>query len=273
MKNFAGKTAVITGAGAGIGRALALELAGHGARLALSGRNIDNVAETAALCEKKGAHARAYRLDVTDRDAVYAHADQVAGDFGGVNIVVNNAGVSLTASTEEVSWDDFEWIVNINFWGVAYGTKAFLPHVIASGDGAIVNVSSMFGLAACPTQGAYNATKFAIRGFTDALRQEMKIAGHNVAVSCVHPGMIQTEIAWKARAGATRDRDALAANFDRLAKTSPEQAAKAIVDGIRKDKAKVLIGNDARMIDLLPRIFGSGYQKILTAQMRNEVSK
>lgn len=145
--------------------------------------------------------------------------------------------------------------------------------MIASGDGAIVNVSSMFGLAACPTQGAYNATKFAIRGFTDALRQEMKIAGHNVAVSCVHPGMIRTEIAWKARAGATRDRDALAANFDRLAKTSPEQAAKAIVHGIRKDKAKVLIGNDARMIDLLPRIFGSGYQKILTAQMRNEVGK
>jgi len=273
VKNFAGKTAVITGAGAGIGRALALELARHGARLALSGHNLDNVAETAVLCEKAGATARAYRLDVTDRDAVYAHADEVVNDFGAVNIVVNNAGVSLIASVEEVSWDDFEWIMNINFWGVAYGTKAFLPHVIASGDGAIVNVSSMFGLAACPTQSSYNATKFAVRGFTDALRQEMKIAGHKVVVNSVHPGMIKTGIAWKARAGGTRDRDALATNFDRLAKTSPEKAAGAILDGIRKDKAKVLIGADARVMDLLPRLLGSGYQKVITAQMKNEVDK
>jgi short-subunit dehydrogenase len=273
VKNFTGKTAVITGAGAGIGRALALELARQGARLALSGHNLDNVAETAALCEKEGATARAYRLDVTDRDAVYSHAEEVLEDFGTINIVVNNAGVSLIASVEEVSWEDFEWIVNINFWGVAYGTKAFLPHVIASGDGAIVNVSSMFGLAACPTQGSYNATKFAVRGFTDALRQEMKIAGHNVVVNCVHPGMIKTGIAWKAHVGGNHSRDALAANFDKLAKTSPEKAAHAILDGIRKDKAKVLIGNDARMIDWLPRLFGSGYQKIITAQMKNEVNK
>ncbi|RDI54320.1 SDR family NAD(P)-dependent oxidoreductase [Nocardia mexicana] len=272
MQTFQDKTAVITGAGAGIGRALALELARRGARLALSGRNLDNVAETAALCEKEGARARAYRLDVTDRAAVYRHAEEVVADFDRVNLVVNNAGVSLTANVEELSWEDFEWIVGINFWGVMHGTKAFLPHVIASGDGHIANVSSMFGLAACPSQSAYSATKFAMRGFTDALRQEMKIAGHRVGVSSVHPGMIKTGIAWKARAGGDRDRDALAANFDRLAKTTPERAAEAILAGIRKNKAKILVGADARAMDWLPRIFGSGYQVLLTAQMKKEVS-
>lgn len=273
MKSFDGKVAVITGGGAGIGRALAVELARSGATVAVSGRNRDNVDETVNLCRALGAAARGYRLDVTDRDAVYGHADEVVADFGRVNLVVNNAGVSLTASVEELAWDDFNWIMNINFWGVAHGSKAFLPHLIASGDGHIANVSSMFGLAACPTQGAYNATKFAVRGFTDALRQEMKIAGHRVGVSCVHPGMVKTDIAWKARAGASRDRDALAANFDKLAKTTADQAASAILKGIRKDKAKILIGADARVIDLLPRLFGSGYQKIITAQMKGEVDK
>jgi short-subunit dehydrogenase len=272
VKDFSGKVAVITGAGAGIGRALALALAERGTRLALSGRTLDNVAETAALCEAKGTRARAYRLDVADRAAVYAHAEDVLADFGAVNIVVNNAGVSLTADVDEVSWDDLEWIVGINLWGVLHGTKAFLPHVIASGDGHIVNVSSMFGLAACPSQAGYNATKFAVRGFTDALRQEMRIAGHRVGVSCVHPGMIKTGIAWKARAGSDHDRDALARNFDTLAKTSAEAAARAIVAGIRKDKAKILIGADAHVIDLLPRVFGSGYQRILTAAMKSQVA-
>ncbi|MEU7765134.1 SDR family NAD(P)-dependent oxidoreductase [Nocardia sp. NPDC049190] len=271
MKNFAGKTVVITGAGAGIGRSMAVELARQGARLALSGRSIANVAETAALCEKEGAKARAYQVDVTDRAAVFTHADQVLADFGAVNLVVNNAGVSMTANVAELDIEDFEWIVNINFWGVIYGTKAFLPHVIASGDGHIANISSMFGLAACPSQSAYCATKFGIRGFTEALRQEMKIAGHPVGVSSVHPGMVKTGIAWKARAGKDHDRDALAANFDRLAKTSPNSAATTIIDGIRKDRATILVGADAKVINWLPRLFGSGYQRIISAQMKNHV--
>ncbi|WP_306361230.1 SDR family oxidoreductase [Nocardia sp. CC227C] len=271
MQSFHGKVAVITGAGAGIGRALALELARGGAALALSGRNLDSVAETAALCEQEGAKARAYRLDVTDRAAVYAHADAVVADFGKVNLVVNNAGVSLTANIEDVGWDDFEWIFDINFWGTAHGTKAFLPHVIASGDGHIANISSMFGLVACPSQSGYSSSKFAMRAFTDALRQEMIIAGHPVGVSSVHPGMIKTEIAWKARASANRDRDALAANFDRLAKTSPERCARTILNGIRKNKPLILIGTDAKAMNWMQRLLGSGYMKPLTAQMRKEV--
>ncbi|MFC9997098.1 SDR family NAD(P)-dependent oxidoreductase [Nocardia sp. NPDC127526] len=271
MKDFNGKVAVITGAGAGIGRALAIELARNGAQLALSGRNLDSVAETAALCEKEGAKARAYRLDVTDRAAVYAHAAEVVSDFGKVNIVINNAGVSLTANIEDVSWEDFEWIFDINFWGTAHGTKAFLPHVIASGDGHIANVSSMFGLVACPSQSGYSSSKFAMRAFTDALRQEMIIAGHHVGVSSVHPGMIKTEIAWKARASANRDRDALASNFDRLAKTSPEKCAQTILNGIRKNKPLILIGQDAQAMNWMQRLLGSGYMKPLTAQMRKEI--
>ncbi|WP_067692116.1 SDR family NAD(P)-dependent oxidoreductase [Nocardia jejuensis] len=271
MKDFHGKVAVITGAGAGIGRALALELARNGARLALSGRSIDSVAETAALCEKEGAKARAYKLDVSDRAAVYAHADEVVSDFGTVNIVINNAGVSLTANVEDVAWDDFEWIFNINFWGTAHGTKAFLPHVIASGDGHIANVSSMFGLVACPSQSGYSSSKYAMHAFTDALRQEMIIAENNVGVSSVHPGMIKTEIAWKARASANRDRDALAANFDGLAKTTPEECARTILDGIRKNKPLILIGKDAKAMNVMRRLLGSGYMKPLTSQMRKEI--
>ncbi|WP_067829021.1 SDR family NAD(P)-dependent oxidoreductase [Nocardia inohanensis] len=271
MKDFRGKVAVITGAGAGIGRALALELARNGAQLALSGRNLENVAETVALCEKEGAKAKAYQLDVTDRAAVYAHADEVVADFGKVNIVINNAGVSLTANIEDVAWEDLEWIFGINFWGTAHGTKAFLPHVIASGDGHIANVSSMFGLVACPSQGGYSSSKYAMHGFTDALRQEMIIAGHNVGVSSVHPGMIKTEIAWKARASANRDRDALAENFDRLAQTSPEVCAKTVLNGIRKNKPLILIGKDAKAMNIMRRLLGSGYMKPLTAQMRKEI--
>ncbi|MRH89130.1 SDR family NAD(P)-dependent oxidoreductase [Nocardia sp. SYP-A9097] len=271
MKDFHGKVAVITGAGAGIGRAMAIEFARGGAQLALSGRNLESVAETAALCEKEGAKARAYRLDVTDRAAVYAHADEVVADFGKVNIVINNAGVSLTANIEDVSWEDFEWIFSINFWGTANGTKAFLPHVIASGDGHIANVSSMFGLVACPSQSGYSSSKFAMRAFTDALRQEMIIAGHNVGVSSVHPGMIKTEIAWKARASANRDRDALAQNFDGLAKTTPESCAQTILNGIKKNKPLILIGTDAKAMNWMQRLLGSGYMKPLTAQMRKEI--
>lgn len=265
MRNFSGKVAVITGAGSGIGRSLAVGLAHQGARLALSDVAEPRVAETARLCAELGAQARSYSLDVADRDAMYSHADEVVAEFGGVNLVFNNAGVALTANVAEMSWRDLEWIMGINFWGVTHGTKAFLPHLISSGDGHLVNLSSVFGLVGVPTQSAYNASKFAVRGFTEALRQEMRVAGNRVGVSCVHPGGIKTAIARNSRASTGRSPEDMAGAFDRIARTSPEEAAGTILRGVRRDKAKILVGPDAHAIDALPRLVGSWYQHLVTA--------
>jgi NAD(P)-dependent dehydrogenase (short-subunit alcohol dehydrogenase family) len=262
MRNFTDRVAVITGAGSGIGRALALELAGLGARLALSDIDEVAVADTAARCEKAGAQAKGYRLDVADRAAVTAHAAAVAAEFGQVNLVVNNAGVALVGTVEEMSYADLEWIVGINFWGVVHGTKAFLPHLIASGDGHLVNISSVFGFVGVPTQSAYNATKFAVRGFTEALRQEMLIARRPVRVSCVHPGGIRTNIARDARDTTGTDAEQRAVDFAKIARTTPEEAAKIIVRGIRRNKPRILVGRDAYVFDAVPRLLGARYQRL-----------
>ena len=264
MRSFAGKVAVVTGAASGIGRALAVELAERGAVLALSDIDTDGLAETARRCECLGATVKQAELDVSDRAAVHHHADEVRRELGGANLVINNAGVALTGPVERLGWDDLEWIVGINFWGVVHGTKAFLPQLIASGDGHVVTMSSVFGLVAVPNQSAYTATKFAVRGFTEALRQEMKIAGHPVGVSCVHPGGIRTAIARNGRAAAGLDREALAAGFDRIALTSPRSAARRILRGVQRDQARILVGPDAYVIDLLPRVLASGYQRIVS---------
>ncbi|RSN20898.1 acetoin dehydrogenase [Streptomyces sp. WAC 05977] len=263
MRSFTDKVVVITGAGSGIGKALAIELAGRGARLALSDVDAVRASGTVAECEKAGATAKAYALDVADRDAVLAHAEEVAVDFGGANIVVNNAGVALGATVEEMTWDDYDWLMGINLGGVVNGTKAFLPQVIASGDGHVVNLSSVFGFIGVPTQSAYNAAKFAVRGFTEALRQEMLIARHPVKVSCVHPGGIKTNIARDARGGVERDIDKAAEGFEKIARTTPEKAAQTIVRGIERGMARILIGPDAYAIDAIPRVLGSFYQRPL----------
>jgi NAD(P)-dependent dehydrogenase (short-subunit alcohol dehydrogenase family) len=260
------KGAVVTGAGSGIGRALAVELARRGAKLAISDVNDDALAETVSLCEKAGGGGHKYHLDVADREAVLAHAEEVARDLGGVNLVINNAGVALMATVEEMSWEDFDWLMGINFWGVMHGTKAFLPHLIASGDGHLVNVSSVFGFIGVPSQSAYNAAKFAVRGFTEALRQEMLIAGHPVTVSCVHPGGIKTNIARDAR--AARDllpQEERTEQFERLARTTPEKAAQIILHGVDRKKARILVGPDAYVFDAIPRVTGSGYQRVAVA--------
>jgi NAD(P)-dependent dehydrogenase (short-subunit alcohol dehydrogenase family) len=262
MRQFAGKVAVITGAGSGIGRALALDLAGRGARLALSDVDHDRVVATVAQATECGAEARAYRLDVADRAAVLAHADEVVADFGRVNLVVNNAGVALMAPVLEMSWEDLEWVMNIDFWGVVHGTKAFLPHLIDSGEGHIVNISSVFGLVGVPTQSAYNAAKFAVRGFTESLRQEMLLERQPVGVSCVHPGGIKTNIARDARAPEQSTAQQRATDFAKIAKTSSEDAAKTILAGVRRNRARILIGPDAYVIDAAPRLLGSGYQRL-----------
>ncbi len=261
MKDLNNKVAVITGAGSGIGRALALALAQQGCRLAISDVNDTGLAETVAALED--ADVKSYRLDVADRDAIYAHAEAVVKDFGQVNLVINNAGVALSASVREMTDEDFKWVMDIDFWGVAHGSRAFLPHLIASGDGHLVNISSVFGLIGVPKQSAYNAAKFAVRGFTEALRQEMNLEQQPVAVSCVHPGGIRTNIANSARMGKSENGAAQRKGFDKLAMTTPEKAAATIVRGIRRDESRILVGPDAWGIDAINRLLGAAYQPLV----------
>lgn len=264
MTNIAGKVAVVTGAASGIGQAVACELARGGARLAISDVDEVGLAETSRRVRALGAAVHAQQLDVTDRAAVLAYADAVVGEYGHVNIVVNNAGVAFTGDIEQMSFEQIERVVDVDFWGVVNGTKAFLPHLIASGDGHVVNISSLFGLLAMPSQGAYNAAKFAVRGFTEALRIEMLVARQPVRVTCVHPGGVKTAIARNGGAVAGTDATAAAAYFDqKLAKTTPEDAARTILAGITGNKARVLVGSDAKLLDLLVRLVASRYQGVI----------
>ena len=264
MSEFAGKVVVITGAGSGIGRALALNLAGRGARLAISDMDTVGLAETARQAEALGAEVKADHLDVTQREAVLAYADDVRAHFGKINQVYNNAGIAYHGEFEKSEFKDIEKIMDVDFWGVVNGTKAFLPHLIASGDGHVVNVSSLFGLLSMPGQSAYNSAKFAVRGFTESLRQEMLIAKHPVKVTCVHPGGIKTAIARNATAGPGEDLDTFAQFFDqKLARTTPEAAAETIVNGVRKSKPRVLIGADAKFLDAWVRLVGPSYQRVV----------
>jgi NAD(P)-dependent dehydrogenase (short-subunit alcohol dehydrogenase family) len=265
MTSIHGKVAVITGAGSGIGRALAYELARRGARLALSDVDEVGLAETVRHARVIGARVHDQRLDVTDRKAFLAYAETVAGEFGVVNIVVNNAGIAFTGDIEAMSFKDIDRVMDVDFWGVVSGTKAFLPHLIASGDGHIINISSVFGLFSVPTQSAYNAAKFAVRGFTEALRQEMNIAKRPVKVTCVHPGGIKTNIARNGEQVEGRDHDKLANSFDKMARTTPEKAAKVILRGVERNKARVLIGADAWVLDKFVRVTGSKYQGLVTS--------
>jgi NADP-dependent 3-hydroxy acid dehydrogenase YdfG len=263
MQGFAGKVAVVTGAGSGIGQALAIELGRSGASVAISDVDTEGLAATEARLKAIGAPVKADRLNVTEREAFELYAAGVAEHFGKVNQIYNNAGIAFTGDIEVSQYKDIERVMDVDFWGVVNGTKAFLPHLIASGDGHVVNVSSVFGLFAVPGQGAYNAAKFAVRGFTEALRQEMGLAKHPVKVSCVHPGGIKTAIARNASAAEGLDAEALAKTFDRrLASTSPEKAALIILDGVRKNKARILVGSDAKMFDIVIRAIGAHYQSV-----------
>jgi NAD(P)-dependent dehydrogenase (short-subunit alcohol dehydrogenase family) len=199
MKSFEDKVAAITGASSGIGRALAIELGRKRCNVALSDINEEGLQETAARARKLGVHVTSTVVDVANREAVHAWADQVVHDHGKANLIFNNAGVALASTVEGMSYGDFEWLMDINFWGVVHGTKAFLPHLKAAGDGHIVNVSSVFGLAGIPSQSAYNSAKFAVRGFTESLRQELDMINCGVSASSVHPGGIKTNIARSSR--------------------------------------------------------------------------
>jgi len=263
MEGFAGKVAVVTGAGSGIGQALALELGRSGAALAISDVNLEGLADTEQGLKAIGAPARSDRLDVTEREAFQIYADQINEHFGKVNQIYNNAGIAFVGDIEVTQFKEMERVMDVDFWGVVNGTKAFLPHLIASGDGHVVNVSSLFGLMSMPGQGAYNAAKFAVRGFTEALRQEMDLNRHPVKVTSVHPGGIRTPIARTATAAEGVDPELTAKLFDkRLASTTPQRAAEIILEGVRKNKARVLVGQDAVVLDLIVRITGAGYQRL-----------
>jgi NAD(P)-dependent dehydrogenase (short-subunit alcohol dehydrogenase family) len=268
MKDFDDKVVAITGAGSGIGRALAIEFARRRAELALSDIDDVGLAETVGRCEGLGVKVTSERVDVADRAAVDAWAGRVIEAHGKVNVIVNNAGVAVAATIESVTYDDFEWLMNINFWGVVHGTKAFLPHLRASGEGHVVNISSVFGLVSVPTQAVYNSAKFAVRGFTDALRMELEIDGAPVSCTTVHPGGIKTNIARNARvdrdiAETAGGVDAAISGFDKLAMTSPERAARQIIAAVEKNRRRALIGPDAPVIDLVSRLPIGLYERLL----------
>lgn len=274
MKNFNDKVAAITGAGSGIGRHLALNLAKAGCHLAISDVNEAGLAETAQLVGSYDVKITSQKLDVADREAMYAWAEQVVADHGKVNLIFNNAGVALGSSVEGMSYEDLEWIMGINFWGVVYGTKAFLPHLKAAGEGHIINTSSVFGLVGIPSQSAYNASKFAVRGFTESLRQELDITRCGVSASSVHPGGIKTNIAQSARFSDNmkdligQDEATAKAQFEQLFITSADRAARVILSGVRGNKRRILIGPDSRLIDWGARFLPSFYQRIVIAGTR-----
>jgi len=273
MTAVAGKVAVVTGAGSGIGRALAVELAARGARLALSDVNEEGLATSAELVEQRGATAHTRPLDVGDRDAVVAYADEVAADQGVVHQIYNNAGIAFSRSILESTYEDYERILQVNLWGVIHGTKAFLPHLIASGDGHVVNVSSLNGYLAQGGMTHYCTSKFAVRGFTESVRMEMLRDGHPVQVSSVHPGGIKTNIADAAFASAKElglpvtdaDERRRKAYNEKLLRMDPAQAARVIVDGVEKGRGRILVGQDAKIVDAFVRLLPSRYPRVAVA--------
>ena len=279
MKSFQNKVAAITGAGSGIGRALAIDLAGRGCALALSDVNAKGLAETAKACEAKAVKVTSTRVDVASRQAIYDWAEATSAAHGQVNLVFNNAGVALGAGVDGMKDEDFRWIMDINFWGVVHGTQAFLPHLKASGEGHVINISSVFGIIGVPSQSAYNASKFAVRGFTEALRMELDLTPCGVSSTCVHPGGIKTNIARAARfddnmkALIGQDAAQGKSEFEKMFITTPESAAATILRGVRRDARRVLIGPDAVAIDLMQRLLPTGYQKLLTVATRLRMKK
>lgn len=268
---YRNRVAVVTGAGSGIGRALTLALTRNGAHVAASDIDRRGLAETQAACGR--GQVTAYQVDVADRDAVLAHAEDVRRDLGAASLLFNNAGVDLLASVQDMSWKDFDWLIGINVGGVVTGTKAFLPQLIEAGSSTspsrLVNVSSAFGLISVPYQSAYSTSKFAVRGFTEALRQEMIIGRQPVTVHCVHPGFVRTNFGANMRiTDAEQARDLAVKLFERAALTTPAKAARLILRGVDKNRSRILIGVDGRAIAAVPRLLGAGYSGLLARVAR-----
>lgn len=272
MSQIRGAVAVITGAGSGIGRALAQQMAAQGAKLALADIDTAALEQTRSLLGSATAHA--CTVDVSSAASVQDFAQRVEREFGGASLLINNAGVALFGTFAELSLAEFDWLFRINFWGVVNGCKFFLPLLLREPEARIVNVSSVFGLFGPPGQTAYSASKFAVRGFTDSLREELR--GTSVKLTCVHPAGIATNIAQNARAGAAtrpQDQDAAKRRYAHALRIPPEMAAGAIVEGILADKDRVLIGRDAYRIDFLARLLPSRASAILTSWIQKRIEK
>jgi NAD(P)-dependent dehydrogenase (short-subunit alcohol dehydrogenase family) len=270
MRNFNGRVAAITGAGSGMGRALAHALAARGCALALGDIGAESLAQTVQSITTAGVTVSQHVLDVADRAAVEQFAADAARTHGNVHMVFNNAGVSVTADVERLSYDDFEWLMNVNFWGVVHGTKAFLPYLGRVDAAHIVNTSSIFGVIAVPGQAAYNASKFAVRGFTEALRQEL--AQTHIGVSCVIPGGVKTNIMATSRYYPTDNEAAtheeFVRRFEQYAALTSAEAAAIILRGVLRNRAHILVGRDARMLALFQRLLPERYPVTLARIVR-----
>jgi short-subunit dehydrogenase len=278
MTTIPGAAAAVTGAASGIGRALALELAARGCDLALADR--DEAGLQAVAAEIGRAHARkvtVHRVDVADPGQIEDFAQAAVAAHPGLNIVVNNAGVALLGQFGEIEQAQMDWLMNINFWGVVHSTRAFLPHLQRQREAHIVNLSSIFGIIAPPGQTAYAAAKFAVRGFSESLRHELQMAASPVRLSVVHPGGVATNIARNSRTGVGVTDNARRAQsierFDAVARTSPAAAALRIIRGIEKNQPRILIGNDARFMDLLQRLRPAGYWSVLSRRIEKMSKK
>lgn len=265
MRQFKDKVCVITGAGSGIGAACARAMAKEGAIIIGADLRMEMLQSVADDVNEAGGRMEAHQLDVADRDAVFALAAKVEKTHGAADLVLNNAGVAHGAPVAEMTMDNFQWVMDIDFWGVVHGTQAFLPAMIARGSGHIANVSSIFGLIGVPTQSAYNAAKFGVLGFGEALRHEVKEQG--IGVSTIHPGGINTNIVRHARfqqgPEMENEREEAIQRFAQFTMTQPEGAAKTIIKGIKRNKARILIGPDAHLVDWVRRIFPTHYLTIM----------
>ncbi len=267
MKTFTNKVAAITGAASGIGQMLAVNLSARGCEVAISDIDANGLQQTAEMAKKQNGEVTIHEVDVARQDSVEHYAADVVKQHGRVDMLINNAGVSLAQSIEDVTYSDFNWLMGINFWGVVYGVKAFLPYLKQQPESHIVNISSINGFITWPNHAPYCASKFAVKGFTETLWQELRHT--NVQVSCVHPGGIKTNIARNTRfyrsPGNKLNHEQSIEAFDKIAGTSSDKAARLIIEGILKNKQRILVGPDAYVLDILTRLFPVKFVKWIAA--------
>lgn len=278
MTAIRGSAAAVTGAASGIGRALALELAARGCDLALADRDEAGLQAVAAeIAKAQTRKVTVHRVDVSEPGQIEAFAQSALAAHPGLNIVINNAGVALLGQFGEIDQAQMEWLMNINFWGVVHSTRAFLPHLSRQREAHIVNLSSIFGIIAPPGQTAYSASKFAVRGFSESLRHELQMAASPVRLSVVHPGLIATDIARNSPASTgiadNARRAELIERFDALASKPPAAAAQRIILGIEKNQPRILIGSDARFMDLMQRLRPAAYWPVLARLMERMAAR